>query len=497
MPALGIGAGAFEGDNERKQQQQRDAQLGLQAASLQQQGRQADMADSRARMGMALDQQNRRAEMALGQQRLGEEARRFDIGNQRGDRLQAEQTRQFDTTEQRQMQEEQRRAQDSQFDQEQTLRRNDWEEVENEQKRQKFEAEYAEFKKVADEGNRMRQERASMLESWTGKLVKMALDGGPVAPEALEAFNKATGGTVQQAYPDGLGGVIVKRLVKDPQSGQDVLADVPIDPDAVRMIKKSLGMTDVSDPIKNAYMSDRGQALQDKTGKSMSRMDEIEFRALADAYSKDPYNPDTLKAFSDFKARFSPDAPAQQQQTQQVQPSPERSVIQAAQQQQRASQPTMSKTTNSIRSILTTVVPESERQQILEEINAFDPTGERQDEVLASLQKRYAGKRVPSAPVSEKPAVKSEPKSTRADLPAEEELAKYGITPVDGGKVYAFKAGLLTPKTYLKPEQVMNEYNRLKDAETAKANSPEERKRAEDRRKRAEYERSFGKGFGY
>jgi len=80
MGGLGIAAGAFEGDNARKEQAQRDQQLALQAQAQALQAQQAKMVDDRAREGMSLDQKNRQAEMEFNQQRMGEQARQFDAG---------------------------------------------------------------------------------------------------------------------------------------------------------------------------------------------------------------------------------------------------------------------------------------------------------------------------------------------------------------------------------------------------------------------------------
>jgi hypothetical protein len=244
MAGLGIGAGAFEGDNARKEQQQRDAQLGLQAASLQQQGRQADMQDSRARMGMALDQQNRKAELAFGQQRMGEQSRQFDAGLGLDQQRQAEQRRQFDTglglDQQRQA--EQRRQFDTgiqmrgselqradrmdAFNQEQTLRKNDWEDVLNSDKLRVADMQYQELLKLRDEEDRQRKERDSAAKSAVGQMIRAAYEGGGVpgqnflSASQLEYFKKMDprfqGLQGVTWGDDGKGGKVLQMVMQGP-----------------------------------------------------------------------------------------------------------------------------------------------------------------------------------------------------------------------------------------------------------------------------------------
>jgi hypothetical protein len=274
--SAGAAAGAFIGDNERKAQQQRDQQLALQAASLNQQAQQSEMADRRYREGLGLQENARKENLEFEKTQLQEKRSMFNTQTERQKAADAESTRQFDITNKRAVAQEERLKKSTDFEMEMKRKSSEWDNVLNEEKRKKFELEYGEFKKIADEANLARENKAKTLESWTGKLIKMALEGGPVAPEALEVFNKETGGTIQQAYPDGLGGVVVKKLTKDPQSGQQVLADVRIDPDMVKTVKKSLGMADASDESMFALQSKNDMALQ---------REEVRAKASADRYN--------------------------------------------------------------------------------------------------------------------------------------------------------------------------------------------------------------------
>jgi len=279
--SAGAAAGAFIGDNERKAQQQRDQQIALQEASLGQQAKQANMADSRYREGLMLQERARRENLGFEKEQLQDKRSMFNMQAKRQEAVDAEAARQFDITSQRAGAQEERLGKATEFDMEMKRKSSEWDNVLNEEKRKKFELEYGEFKKIADEANLARENKAKMLESWTAKLIKLALENGPVAPEALEAFNKATGGTLQQVYPDGLGGVAVKRLVKDPQSGQQVIADVLIDPDMVKTVKKSMGVSDPSDESMAGLQAKNDMALQREKVRAEASADRYNSQAEA------------------------------------------------------------------------------------------------------------------------------------------------------------------------------------------------------------------------
>lgn len=511
MAGLGIAAGAFEGDNARKEQAQRDQQLALQAQSLAQQQQQANMQDSRARMGMALEQQNRQGAFAADQRRLDEQRRQFDLGLGLDQQKQGEQRRQFDAGLQMQGQEQQRRAQMDAFGQSQALRQNDWEDVLNSVKVRDADMQYQEILKLRDEEEKQRQQRDQVAKSSVGQMIRAAYEGGGVpgknflSQSQMDYFRKSDprfAGLQSVTWGDDGQGNKVLQMVHQGQDGQPV-AEV-ITPEQQFLALSSIYGEKMANGIfgradkaaYNAYLTDRGGALQDKTSKSMSEADKIVFSSLAKKNESTGLDDKEKEMFDSLYER-SGGKPIFRQESTQEQPSPERSVILGAKQAQ-PKQPAMSKTAYQIKSVVLGSVPQEERAQVLSEIEAYDPKNEQEEAiVLESLRKRYAqSKPQPKQAVSEQPKTQQQ-KIPASNIPPQEELEKYGITPVDGGKLYSFKAGLLTPKTYLRPDQAMAEYKRLKDAETEKANSPEERKRAEDRRKRAEYDRTFGKGLGY
>jgi hypothetical protein len=417
MAGLGIAAGAFEGDNARKEQAQRDQQLALQAQSLAQQQQQASMADSRARMGMAMDQQNRKAELAFGKERMGEQSRQFDAGLGMDQQRQAEQRRQFDTSTQMQTQEQQRRAQNDQFGQEQALRQNDWEDVLKTQKVKQFETEYAEIKRLATEAEEKRKAKGQMLQSWQGKMIRLALENQVVPPEVIERFNKETGNTVAQVFSDGNGGVTFKRIVKDPQTGQEMLKDIYADPDYVTTIKGEIGLATSSDPFKNRYYSDRGQAVVSKAEGSMSDVDKTEYKALsaqltaatssfAEPSAIQKIIEDMGKITSKYRSsQAQPDATQQGQgQQMQQQGADPRSSIRdampksASQQQPQQGQrlPTsreagkfnVTKEAQEIKDIVLNYIPKDQQQAVVAEIMKIDPTGTN-PETIKMLRKRF------------------------------------------------------------------------------------------------------------
>lgn len=314
--SAGAAAGAFEGDNERKQQAQRDQQLALQAQSLAQQQQQANMQDSRQRQSMFLGEKARKEDAQYRQTADAENTRRFGVSTDL-QRKQMDQSR-YISEKNLGLAERQQNSldQDRAFDQKQTLRSNDWNDVLNQQKKERADAEYQNYMKLANEADAKRKAKGDLLMTEQASMIRLALEKQFVAPEVIEEFNKRTGNTVQQIFADGNGGVVFKRLVKDPQTGQQVLADIIADPDTIKTVKESMGMTDVSDPIKNAYYSDRGQALESKNAGKMAEADKVQYNALARLLASQTEKYDTEGAAQTFalmnKIIPSPSATGQQ-----------------------------------------------------------------------------------------------------------------------------------------------------------------------------------------
>lgn len=322
--SAGAAAGAFEGDNERKQQAQRDQQLALQAQSLAQQQQQANMQDSRQRETTFLNERARQEEMKRNIGNDAESTRRFgltfDQQKQEREANQGLAQKNLGLRERELASMEQNRG----FDQAQTLRSNDWNDVLNQQKKERADAEYQNYTKLTNEAEQKRKAKGDFLMTEQASMIRLALEKQHVDPVVIEEFNKRTGNTVQQIFADGNGGVIFKRLVKDPQTGQQVLTDILADPDTIKTVKESMGMTDVSDPIKNAYYSDRGQALESKNVGKMAESDKVQYNALARLLASQTEKYDTEGAAQTFalmnKIIPSPNAKDQQGSDQQQQP---------------------------------------------------------------------------------------------------------------------------------------------------------------------------------
>lgn len=334
MPALGIGAGAFEGDNARKEQQQRDYQLALQAQSLAQQQQQANMADSRARMGMSLGERARQDEMALNKQRLGEQSRQFDTGVGMDAQKQAEQRRQFDTGIGMQQQEQQRRAQMDQFGQQQALRQNDWEDVLNSVKVRDADMQYQELLKLRDEEDRQRKERDGAAKSAVGQMIRAAYEGGGVpgqnflSASQLEYFKKMDprfqGLQGVTWGDDGKGGKAIQMMMQGP-NGEQMSEVIPSEKQYLalssiygqKMADGIFGRTDKA--AYNAYLNDRGASVTSKDSRSMSKIDELNYSALAKQNAEMPGDPTITKAMQDIEKRYGVGKPVQEQPSQEEQ----------------------------------------------------------------------------------------------------------------------------------------------------------------------------------
>lgn len=448
MAGLGIAAGAFEGDNARKEQQQRDAQIALQAQSLAQQAQQASMADNRARIGMSLDQQNRKAEMAFNQQGANESARRFDIGTGLTQQQQAEQRRQFDTSTQMQGQEQQRRAQVDQFGQSQALRQNDWEDVLNSVKVRDADLQYQEILKLRDEEDKQRQQRDQAAKSVVGQIIRAAYEGGGVrgknflSQNQVEYFKKAdprfAGLQTATWAPDGNGGQIIQMVMAD-QNGQQITEtlDAPQQHMVVSHVygqKFADGMFGRQDKAAyNAYLTDRGGALQDKTAKAMSEADKIVFTSLAKKNESLGLDDKEKEMFDSLYERSGGKAVFRQTATQE-QPSVNRSVIDGAP-TQKPKQPAMSKTAYAIKSVVLGFVPEAERAQVLSEIESYDPKNEQEEAiVLESLRKRYANTQPQrKQTVSEQPQARQQNSKTERQPSTQERAQEFANTLAERG----------------------------------------------------------------
>ena len=296
MGGLGIAAGAFEGDNARKEQAQRDQQLALQAQAQALQAQQAKMVDDRAREGMALDQKNREAEMALNQQRMGEQVRQFDAGLGVDQKKQKEQVRQFDAGLQMQEQEQQRRAQAEQFGQEQATKQSDWADILNSQKVKEADLQYQELLKLRDEEEKQRLQRDQVAKSAVGQMIRAAYEGGGVpgknflSASQMDYFRKADPrfqGLQSVTWgDDGQGNKVLQMSMQGPD-GQPATEIITPEQQFLalssiygeKMANGIFGRTDKS--AYNAYLGDRGGSLANKDSRSMSKIDELNYAALA------------------------------------------------------------------------------------------------------------------------------------------------------------------------------------------------------------------------
>jgi len=296
MPGLGIAAGAFEGDNARKEQAQRDQQLALQAQAQALQAQQAKMADDRAREAMALDEENRKAERAFNQQRMGEQARQFDAGLGVDQIKQKEQVRQFDAGLKMQTQEQQRRAQSDQFGQQQATKQSDWADILNSQKVKEADMQYQELLKLRDEEEKQRQQRDQVAKSAVGQMIRAAYEGGGVpgknflSASQMEYFRKSDPrfqGLQSVTWGDDGKGNKVLQMTHQGQDGQPVSEVITPEQQFLalssiygeKMANGIFGRTDKA--AYNEYLGDRGGSIASKDSRSMSKIDELNYAALA------------------------------------------------------------------------------------------------------------------------------------------------------------------------------------------------------------------------